>query len=125
MDAFKRRATGNVYLALESLAQGLRRAGGRKLVLLLSPDLARARDFGPELRRLVSALNLANASLYSVDIASGALAAAEGDRFLGVADEPLTDSSQGAIGPEVNALHALAAGPTTIEIYDSTKVDKL
>lgn len=25
----------------------------------------------------------------------------------------------------VRALHALAAGPTTIEIYDSTKVDKL
>lgn len=25
----------------------------------------------------------------------------------------------------VRALHALSAGPTTIEIYDSTKVDKL
>jgi VWFA-related protein len=107
--ALQRRQSRNVYEALESLAQGLRRANGRKIVLLLSPDIARAKDFGPELRGVVSALNRANATLYAVDIASGTLAAAEGTGFRGVAGEGLTGSNPAETDPEVNALHAMAA----------------
>ena len=41
------------------------------------------------------------------------------------ADRPALLAHFAASRDFVRALHALAAGPTTIEIYDSTKVDKL
>jgi VWFA-related protein len=123
-EATQRHTTNKVYVSLESLAQGLQRAGGRKVVLLLSPPMQRAKDFGPQLRTVVSILNRANATVYAIDIAGGLRGVAEGSGSIAVSDDPLSEMpNRLGISDEVNALHALAADTggryfTNLDVFD-------
>jgi VWFA-related protein len=123
-EALQRQTSSKVYASIESLAQGLQRAGGRKIVLLLSPPLQRSKDFGPDLRRVVSILNRANATVYAIDIAGGLRGVAENSGSTAVSDDPLSEMpNRLGSSDEVNALHALAADTggryfTNLNVFD-------
>jgi VWFA-related protein len=123
-EVMQRHTTDKIYVSLESLAAGLQRANGRKIVLLLSPPLQRAKDFGPDLRRVVSILNRSNATVYAIDIAGGLRGVAEGSGSTAISDDPLSElPNRLGIGDDVNALHALAADTggryfTNLNVFD-------
>lgn len=62
------RATRNVYDSLEALGDALRGFSGRKIVILLSPELNRTYDLITYLQSTVNALNRSNTTVYSIDI---------------------------------------------------------
>ena len=62
------RATRNVYDSLEALGDALAGYTGRKILVLMSPELNRTHNLISYLRDTVNALNRSNTTVYSIDI---------------------------------------------------------